>query len=108
MKKLYITSILLLLTSSSFAYFPNELNELVGYTILGNKKIVGWYDQDGKRGQSFEGCNYGRTIVFEDNKILICRNYHYHYGYRAEALILSDGQNFKMMIDDHVYNMSLQ
>ena len=54
----------------------------------------------------FEGCESGRYIVFTDDAYLICRSYHYHYKYRPQAVILSNGSNFVMIIDDDVYEMS--
>ena len=82
-----------------------ELEQLVGYTIVDAKTIAGWYDDDGKKGDSFEGCEHGRTIVFSDDRILECSTYHYSYSYRPRAVLLSNGSSFKMIVDDHVYDM---
>lgn len=83
-----------------------QLEQLVGYTIVDVKTVEGWYDEDGEKGDSFEGCEYGRVIVFSDDRILQCSTYHYHYAYRPRAVILSNGSSFKMILDDHVYDMS--
>jgi hypothetical protein len=107
MRKVFATLTLLFMTTSAFADLTDELSVLEGFTIVGSKRIVGWYDKNGERkGDSFEGCDYDRVIVFNDNKILICRGYKYHYGYRPQAIILSNGFNFKMVVGDDVYNMS--
>lgn len=82
-----------------------QLEQLIGYTIVDVKTVEGWYDEDGEKGDSFEGCDYGRVIVFSDDRVLECSTYHYHYAYRPRAVILSNGSSFKMIVDDHVYDM---
>ena len=106
MKKIFATFLLLLMTTPTFALWDYQLMELVGYTILGSKTITGWYDQEGKKGDSFDGCDYGRVIVFDNSKVLTCTGYHYHYAYRPTAIILSNGSSYKMIVADQIYNMS--
>jgi len=106
MKKFLAVVTFLFLSTPTFAVWDFELMNLVGYTIIGNKKITGWYDNNGKRGDSFEGCDYNRVIVFDNNKVLTCRGYRYHYAYRPTAIILSNGYSFKMIVGDDVYDMS--
>jgi hypothetical protein len=106
MRKIYSIVLLFLISTSAFAFLPHEFNGLVGYTILGTKQITGWFDQNGKKGDSFEGCDYGRTIVLDNDKILVCQNFHFHFAFRPTALILSDGHHYKMIVDDHIYDMS--
>lgn len=91
----------------AFADLADKLERLVGYTILGSKTIEGWYDDDGKKGDSFEGCDFGRTIVFSDNRILRCSTYSYQYSYRPSAVIISNGKQIKMIVEDEVYDMQL-
>lgn len=97
----------LLLSSSAFALVDSKFNELEGYTIIATPTIVGWYDESGHKGDAFEGCDYGRTIVFDNNKILTCRSYRYHYAYRPKATLLSNGGSYKMIVGEDVYNMGL-
>ena len=107
MKKAIATLILFFITTSSFADLATTLGRFVGYTIVASKTITGWYDPDeSKKGDSFEGCNYNRVIVFDDNKILTCAEYGYQYAYRPTAIILFNGTNFKMLVGDDVYDMS--
>ena len=47
-----------------------------------------WSDKDGKRSESFEGCEFGRQIIFDDGTALTCSTYRYHYAYRPKAVIL--------------------
>ena len=68
--------------------------------------VTGWIDRaKGKKGDSFEGCEFDRTIIFDDSKVLTCASYSYSYSYRPRAAILSNGSSFKMIIGDHVYDM---
>jgi hypothetical protein len=107
MIKLCTSLVLLLLTSTVMAGLTDgQLNEFVGYTIVANKTIVGWYDNDGKKGDSFEGCNFNRVIVFDDNRTLTCAEYGYQYAYRPTATILSNGASIKMVVESDVYDMS--
>lgn len=94
-----------LFSSSVIADMASDLRRLIGYTIIDSKTIAGWYDEDGKKGDSFEGCDYGRTIVFTDNHVLTCAEYGYHYSYRPMAIILAKGSSYKMIVDDEIYDM---
>jgi hypothetical protein len=96
---------LVLMSMPAHADLSYQLEQLIGYTIVDVKTVEGWYDEDGEKGDSFEGCDYGRVIVFSDDRILECSTYHYHYAYRPRAVILSNGSSFKMIVDDHVYDM---
>ena len=94
------------LHSLAFADFTSQARRLVGYSIVDVKTISGWRDQDGKHGEAFEGCNYGRVIFFADNKVASCMSYGYHYAYRPDAVILFKGNEIKMVVEDEVYDMS--
>jgi len=105
MRKRNLVIWLALVAMPAFAGVADTLEDLVGYTIVASKTIDGWQDAGGKKGDSFEGCEYGRTIIFADNKILHCAIYNYQYSYRPTAVILSNGSQFKMIVDDEVYDM---
>ena len=114
MKKIFIT--LILLSISAQADLADELDNLIGYTIVDSKTIKGWYDDDEKGNGAFKGCKYGRVIVFTDNKSLTCAEYGYQYAYRPTAIILTKeisykGKSFydyKMIVEDDVYDMRLR
>lgn len=97
--------ILAILSAPALAQSDYALSNLQGYTVIGRKTIAGWYDDNGAKGDSFEGCDFGRVIVFDDNRILNCREYHYQYAYRPTAIILYNGASFKMIVDNTVYDM---
>lgn len=85
----------------------SNLARLAGYTIVGTMTITGWQDTDGekKKGDSFEGCSYGRVIIFDNNKVLKCTGYSYLYAYRPSALILVKGTSFVMFVDNEQFEM---
>ena len=105
MKNRLLALCLLAVTTTAFADLASELGRAVGYTIIASKTIVGYQDKSGKRSDSFEGCDYDRVIVFNDNKIITCASYGYQYAYRPTAVILSNGSSFKMVVGDTVYEM---
>jgi hypothetical protein len=91
----------------------DELENYVGYTIVGAKTIAGYVNSDGKRKDDFEGCEYGRTIIFDDGTGLKCSSYGYQYAYRPKAIILAkslsiNGTNFEtvvMIVESDKYDM---
>jgi hypothetical protein len=94
------------------AKLADDLNDLVGYTITASKTINRWYD-DKKGDDTFEGCDRGRVIVFDDNTSLTCVGHGYQYVYRPIAIILtreitSKGKSFydiKMVVGNEIYDM---
>lgn len=106
MKKALFTLGLLAIVMPAFADLVDELNNLVGYTIIDSKIVAGHIDKNEKKEDDFEGCDYDRIIVFDDDKILTCLQYGYQYKYRPRAIILYNGINFKMVVGDEIYDMS--
>ena len=102
MKKIFFLIIIFLTTLYSFDSYDFE--NLIGYTIIDVKKVDG----------DFEGCDYGKKIIFTDGTFLICNCYHYHYYYSPDAVILAKAFIYKgkkifaikMIIDDEIYDMS--
>lgn len=94
-------------------FMLGDMSGLVGYTVLGVKTIEGWRDDEESDDSSFEGCEHGRLIIFTDGTYLTCAEYGYQYAYRPQAVIFGrsfthEGQtltNFKMLVDDRIYNM---
>jgi hypothetical protein len=89
------------------------LSKLVGYTIADFRTVEGYVDSDGERKDGFEGCAFGRSIVFTDGTALKCNGFSYAYAYRPTAIILVksmtiQGRSFgtvKMIVDNDVYDM---
>jgi hypothetical protein len=85
--------------------FAVDLGRYVGFTIAGKKTIAGFQDEDGKHDTSFEGCNYGRRILFDDETYLTCTSYGYSYAYRPEAILLVRAGTWVMLVGDNSYQM---
>lgn len=109
MKKIILAATLLSLsfiTTSVCANVADKLSNLVGYTIVASKTITGWYKANGKKHDSFEGCDYGRVIIFDDNTTLTCNGYNYQYEDQPTAVILSNNLSIRMVVGNHIYHMS--
>jgi hypothetical protein len=99
----------ILLTAASLgaqAGWERELSRLKGYTLIEVATVTGSVEKDGKRKDSFEGCEYGRKIIFDYNKTLTCRSYSYQYAYRPEAFIFVKNGDYIMLIDGDAHDMS--
>jgi hypothetical protein len=85
----------------------------VGWTIVASKTIDGYIDENGKRNSSFEGCDYGRVVIFRDGTSVTCNSYRYHYAYAPTAIILGKivtykGKKYtllKMIVEDDEYDV---
>ncbi|MBW1788376.1 MAG: hypothetical protein JRK53_17430 [Deltaproteobacteria bacterium] len=110
----FIVSILAItfVVQPAYADLADELEDLLGYTIVAIKTIERWYDND-EKDDSFSGCSHDRVIVFTDGTTLTCSEYGYQYAYRPTAVILGKKINyqgksfydFKMVVGDEVYDM---
>lgn len=84
----------------------DELSGYVGYTIVASKRIVRWVSSDRSNAKDgFEGCEYGRIIVFDDNTALKCTTYGYQYAYNPRVVILSNRGETIMLVRDKAYRM---
>ena len=92
-------------SASASADLASQLREFVGYTVLEAKTIVGWRDADGKSGDTFEGCSAGRIIIFDDNKAATCSGFGFQRVFRPDAVILFKQGDFKMVVEDEVYDL---
>lgn len=99
------TAALLGLYQNAHADAVSVLSQFEGYTVAAVMTVTGWQDRNGKKGDSFEGCEFDRIIIFDDSKALVCATYSYSYSYRPQAAILVKGSSFKMMIGDQAYDM---
>jgi hypothetical protein len=105
MKSAALALMLVLVAQSAFAEVADVLRDYVGYRIVASKTIVGYKNKDGTTGDTFEGCEDGRVILFEDKKSLTCAGTGYQYAYRPIAIILSRGSSLLMIVGDDAYDM---
>jgi hypothetical protein len=85
--------------------FASDIGQFVGYTIAAKKTIAGYQDDNGKSDSSFEGCNFGRKIIFADQTYLTCTSYSYQYAYRPEAILLVRNGSWIMLVESERYDM---
>jgi hypothetical protein len=72
-----------------------SMKKYVGYTIVAVKTIPG----------SFQGCEHGKAIVFEDKTYLTCSEYGYQYSFRPDAVLLVKRSQWVMIVDGTAYEM---
>lgn len=81
-----------------------DLDGLVGWTLIAKKTVVA-YVEDGVKEDGYQGCSYGRILVFSDGTGASCATYNYNYAYRPNAYVFSDGYSFKACIDDEMVDL---
>jgi hypothetical protein len=81
-----------------------DLDDVVGYTLVASRDIVAHLDK-GERTDDFEGCDYDRIIVFDDNTGVRCSSYGYSYSYRPKAYVFSNGSSMKMCVEGEFYDI---
>jgi hypothetical protein len=82
-----------------------DLSRYAGYTVQASKYVAGYVDADGKSGNDFQGCEYGRKIVFDDQTYLVCTQYGYSYSYHPQATLLANGGQWLMIVNGNQYTM---
>jgi hypothetical protein len=114
LQRIGLLLVALLVCVAAAADIVDELSSYTGYTIVGTKTVIGYRDKNGKRSDDFEGCDFDRTIKFDDGTVLTCSSYSYTYAYRPTALILMktneyQGRKFAsvvMIVEDEAYEMA--
>jgi hypothetical protein len=81
-----------------------DLDTLVGYTLVAAKYIAGRIDNDGQK-DDFEGCDFDRIIVFDDNTGVRCITYSYSYSFHPKAYVFSNNSSMKMCVQDQLYDV---
>ena len=108
-----------LLTLGQYPGPRSDLNKIIGYIVVGKKTIIGYIDdkKNKKEETSFNGCDYDRLILFDDQRVLRCRSYGYSYAYRPNAFLFAKvsslnsgtravtGADWKMCVDGDLYDM---
>jgi hypothetical protein len=84
----------------------NELEQLKGFTILGAYTVTGFRDVNGKKSDSFEGCEFDRRIILNDSYSVMCSEYRYQYAYRPKAIMFSDGRSLRMLVSGQLYKVT--
>lgn len=90
----------------SFAHadLADKLSRLEGYTIVKTGSVTGWQNPDGKRGDTFEGCEYGRQLFIDERLKVTCSDYFYEFGFRPTIVVLSKNGILKMVIGNDIHD----
>jgi hypothetical protein len=92
-------------TTDAKADAASAFKKYVGYTIIHAGEITGWRDGDGKKGDAFEGCNFGRVLIIDYQKQVTCDGYGYQYSYHPTAIFLSRNGSMKMIVEGDEYDI---
>jgi hypothetical protein len=82
-----------------------NLDRVVGFTLVAKKTVIAYIDH-GERVDGFNGCTYGRILVFEDNTGVRCDEYNYAYAYRPDAYLFATSTRIKGCIEGEWYDLS--
>ena len=91
--------------ATALADLADTLSRFLGYSNMASKTVAGYRDRDGKKGDSFEGCDWDRIIIFTDNTYVTCRTYSYSYSYRPTAVIIVRGSSLKLIVGSDAYDV---
>jgi hypothetical protein len=86
------------------AFAECDLDQVVGYTLIAAKTVDAYIEHDEKK-DGFEGCNFGRIIVFRDGTGVACSSYGYSYAYAPTAYIFANGALLKMCVEGEWYDV---
>jgi hypothetical protein len=92
-------------SSTSFADCE-EVSEDKNWSIIYTGTVTGYRDSNGKRGDDFEGCDFGRDLILDYSKKVTCDTYDYTYSYMPDIEIYSNGYSLKACIEDTLYDVS--
>jgi hypothetical protein len=93
------------LTMPTLAFAACNLDSMVGWTLIARKTIAGRIDK-GVRKDDFEGCDFDRIIVFDDNTGVLCTSYSYTYAYYPTAYVWARGSSLKMCVESDWHSVS--
>lgn len=90
-----------------------NLSDLVGYQVLYQGYITGYMDGNSlsgkfKKNWEFEGCEWDRAIFLDEQYVVYCEEYNYTYSYHPEAIILTNGRDSIMVVDNTKFKIRLR
>jgi hypothetical protein len=96
----------ILILCPAVAYADCDLDEVIGYTLAAKKTISGRIEQDGTRNNDYQGCTFGRIIVFNDNTGVRCATYTYTLAFSPTAYLFVSGASIKMCVESSWVSVS--
>ena len=82
-----------------------DVSDYVGWQIIYSGTVTGYIDENGKREDDFEGCEYGRILIVDYSKKATCVEYSYAYAFQPDIVVLSNGHSLKACIDNEIYDI---
>lgn len=96
---------LVLATPASSLACKIDISRYVGWAIIYSGTVTGYIDENGQETDEFEGCEFNRVLIIDNDKVVTCAEYSYSYAYHPEIVILAKGETMKACIDDEVYDI---
>ncbi len=81
------------------------ISDYVGWTIIYSGTVTGYIDENGREEDDFEGCEYGRILIVDYTKQVICSEYNYSFAYRPDIVVMTNGASLKACIDNEMYDI---
>lgn len=100
-----VVIVIALFSACAHADLADKLSRLEGYTIAKAGTITGWQNSNGERGDSFEGCEYGRKLFIDNDLQVTCSDYFYEYAYSPTVVILAKRGALKMVIGNDIHDV---
>lgn len=84
----------------------SDLAEYVGWEIIHAGRVTGFIEENGKRSDDFEGCEWGRKIIIDDRFTVTCTSYSYSYSYSPKAVVIRNGSRLQLIVGNNKYAVS--
>ena len=82
-----------------------DISDYVGWQIIYSGTVTGYIDENGKKEDDFDGCEYGRILIVDYTKKITCAEYNYAYAFHPDIVVLSNGRSLEACIDDEMYDV---
>lgn len=104
--KAFMFCALIATATASSANLASKLRSLVGWTIIHSGSVTGYIDKDGKKKDSYEGCEYGRKLIIDYQYVVTCQTYTYSYAYNPDAVLFAKSGSFKLLVESEVLDVT--
>ncbi len=95
----------LVLATTAEAGCEVDVSDYVGWRIIYSGTVTGYMDENGKKEDDFEGCEYGRILIVDYSKKVTCAGYSYAYAFHPDIVVLSKGHSLQACIDNEMYDI---
>ena len=83
-------------------------NAGAGWTLLARKTVSGFIDDGERLDHVFEGCEFDRIIIFDDETAVRCTGSGSAHALRPKACIWARGHALKMCVEGKWFDVSTQ